>query len=135
MHYSTRSMNSAVASEYSKDNKTAVDENYAGFANVKDRSNRERGYQQHRVALSDVTSQISNKLHTIPSKNDITDNPDNGPIKPRVMMRNETYLTDENINSDARLESRRIDEDMNVGVVADEDEADEEEPEESDDEV
>lgn len=135
MHYSTRSMNSAVASEYSKDSKTAVDENYTGFANVKDRSNRERGYQQHRVALSDVTSQISNKLHTIPNKNDITDNLDNEPIKPRVMMRNETYLTDENINSDARLESRRIDEDMNVDVVADEDEADEEEPEESDDEV
>lgn len=90
-------MNSAVGSELSKDVRNDADENYAGYGNIKDKLNRERSFQQHRVALSDVTSQISNKLHNGSNKPEFTSALDNEQLKPRNMMRNETYYTDENI--------------------------------------
>ncbi|QLQ79157.1 hypothetical protein HG537_0B05050 [Torulaspora globosa] len=92
MHRSSHSMSSAVGFEESNRNNEIVDENYDGVSNLVEKNGREIGFQQHRVALSDVTSQVSNKTYSGFNRKTNVDS------KRFKMMRNENYYTDQEFN-------------------------------------
>lgn len=98
MHQPSYSMGSAAGFEESNRNSNVMDENYGRLANVAEKIGRETNVPQHRVALSDVTSQVSNKLYSGFNGNVRKANVDNGTAKPFKMMRNEAYYTDQDLD-------------------------------------
>ncbi|QLL31644.1 hypothetical protein HG536_0B05090 [Torulaspora globosa] len=98
MHRTSHSMSSAVGFEESNRSNAVVDENYDAVANLAEKPGRETGFQQHRVALSDVTSQVSNKAYSGFTNNSRKTNVDSAMTKRFKMMRNENYYTDQEFN-------------------------------------
>lgn len=99
MHQTSHSITSAVGFEDSNRSGNVVDENYGNVATVTEKLGRETGIAQPRVALSDVTSQVSNKMYSGFSGNAKKIGSDNLTTKPFKMMRNETYYADEELDS------------------------------------
>lgn len=125
MHRTSHSMSSAVGVGDSNRNHAIVDENYDPAANLAEKPGRETGFQQHRVALSDVTSQVSNKTYSGFNSNLRKTNADTKRIK---MMRNENYYTDQEFNVDngangqpmRRTESCPVEDSLELDGEADE---------------
>lgn len=94
MHYASHSMSSTLGYESSKENTDPNHEEYgSAIANYKDKvKTGQQGFQQqHRVALSDVTSQISNKPNMTISNSSLPNTFDPSK-KLGNMLRNETYF-------------------------------------------
>lgn len=146
MHYSSHSTGS-VHQDYAKENEnTDLGDVGAAMAHYKQRQGHQAPFQQHRVALSDVTSQVSNRIYATNTANASTKPVADLTAGPTSMSRNETYVTvddwaNKQRNSDPSDCELYVEDSKKTGLTGQEEELgndageEEEEGAESDDEV
>lgn len=93
-------MNSAIGYEAAKENSNEAYDNFASdISNSKGQTSQKVYFPQHRVALSDVTSQISNKLCASTTNNSLKQSVEDSKSalvqKSSNMVRNETYYMED----------------------------------------